>query len=147
MPAKGPVSILWQIIFVVFVPFLDLWAFYRIKKLRKYLLYVFVPQLVIGIIVTGLILGMAFEENSLEKLENFSDFGKNDELALNILGISMGLGFIIFSIYLIATWSEKWNKQFSNSWILINSDKVLIFFLKYGNLRNVDFKFKLSIIP
>jgi len=36
MPAKGSVSILWQIIFVVFIPFLDLWAFYRIKKLRKY---------------------------------------------------------------------------------------------------------------
>ena len=115
MPAKGTVSILWQIIFVVFVPFLDLWAFYRIKKLRKYLLYVFVPQLVIGIVVTGLILGMAFEENSIEKLENFSNYGKNNELALNIVGVSMGLGFIIFSIYLIVTWSERWNKQFSDS--------------------------------
>jgi len=114
MLAKGPVSILWQIIFVVFVPFLDLWAFYRIKKLKKYLLYVFVPQLVIGIIVTGLILGMAFEENSIKKLENFSGFEANNEPALNILGILMGLGFIIFSIYLIATWSERWNKQFLN---------------------------------
>ena len=78
------------------------------------MLYVFVPQLVIGIIVTGLILGMAFEENSIEKLENFSGFEANNELALNILGVLMGLGFIIFSIYLIATWSERWNKQFLN---------------------------------
>ncbi len=115
MPAKGPVSVLWQIIFVVFIPFLDLWAFYRIKKLKKYLLYVFVPQLVIGIIITGFILSVAFEENSFDKLENFSDDLDENELVLNILGISMGLGFIIFSIYLIATWSERWNKQFTDS--------------------------------
>jgi hypothetical protein len=31
--------------------------------------------------------GMAFEENILEKFENFSDFVENNELAMNILGI------------------------------------------------------------
>ena len=115
MPAKGPVSILWQIIFVVFVPILDLWAFYRIKKLKKYFLYVIVPQILISGIVIVLILGMAFEENSLEKLENFSEDLDDDELITIILGSSVGLGFTIFSIYLIATWSERWNKQFLNS--------------------------------
>ncbi len=112
MPAKGPVSVLWQIIFVVFVPILDLWAFYRIKKLKKYLLYVYVPQIVIGGIIVGLILSMAFEGNSLEKFSNFSEDLENNELALIISNILMGLGFTIFSIYLIATWSERWNKQF-----------------------------------
>ena len=115
MPAKGPVSILWQIIFVVFVPILDLWAFYRIKKLKKYLLYVYVPQFIIGGIIVSFIFGMVFEENNIEKLENFSnDLGEN-EITLVILNIVMGLGFMIFSIYLIATWSEKWNKQFTNT--------------------------------
>jgi quinol-cytochrome oxidoreductase complex cytochrome b subunit len=56
MPAKRPVSILWQIIFVVFIPILDLWAFYRIKKLRKYLLYVYLPQIIIGGVIAGFIL-------------------------------------------------------------------------------------------
>ena len=115
MPAKGPVSILWQIIFVVFVPILDLWAFYRIKKLKKYFLYVIVPQILISGIVIVLILGMAFEENSLEKLENFSEDLEDNELITIILGSLVGLGFTIFSIYLIATWSERWNKQFLNS--------------------------------
>ena len=114
MPAKGPVSVLWQIIMVVFVPILDLWAFYRIKKLKKYLLYVYVPQLLVGVIITGLIMGMAFEENGIEKLENFSEDLESNELALVIPSIVMGMGFTIFSIYLIATWSEKWNKEISN---------------------------------
>jgi len=112
MPAKGPVSILWQIIFVVFVPILDLWAFYRIKKLKKYFLYVIFPQILISGIVIVLILGMAFEGDNLEKLENFSEDLENNDLALIVLNILMGLGFTIFSIYLIATWSERWNKQF-----------------------------------
>ena len=112
MPAKGPVSVLWQIIFVVFIPILDLWAFYRIKKLKKYLLYVYVPQIVVGGIIVGIILSMAFEENSLEKLENFSEDLENNDLTLIISNILIGLGFTIFSIYLIATWSERWNKKF-----------------------------------
>ncbi len=115
MPAKGPVSVLWQIIFVVFIPILDLWAFYRIKKLKKYLLYVYVPQIIIGGIIAGLIFSMAFEGNGLEKLENFSEDLENNDLALIISNILMGLGFTIFSIYLIATWSERWNKHFLDS--------------------------------
>ncbi len=115
MPAKGPVSVLWQIIFVVFIPFLDLWAFYRIKKLKKYLIYVYVPQIIIGGIIAGLILSMAFEGNGLENLENFSEDLENNDLALIISNILMGLGFTIFSIYLIATWSERWNKHFLDS--------------------------------
>jgi hypothetical protein len=106
---------LWQIIFVVFIPFLDLWSFYRIKKLKKYLLFVYVPQIIIGGIIAGLILSMVFDLNSLEKVENFSEDLENNELALIILNILMGLGFTVFSIYLIATWSEKWNKHFLDS--------------------------------
>ncbi|MGD8708241.1 MAG: hypothetical protein PVI88_06120 [Nitrosopumilaceae archaeon] len=113
MPAKGPVSILWQILFVVFVPILDLWAFYRIKKLRRYLLFVYLPQLIIGGIITGFILSAVFEDNSLDRLENFSNDLQGNDLILVVSNIILGLGFTIFSIYLIATWSEKWNKQFT----------------------------------
>jgi hypothetical protein len=114
MPAKRPVSILWQIIFVVFVPILDLWAFYRIKKLRKYLLYVYLPQIIIGGVIAGIILSMVLEENSLDRLESFSEDLQGNDLILVVSNIVLGLGFTIFSIYLIATWSEKWNKQLSN---------------------------------
>ena len=114
MPAKGPVSILWQILFVVFVPLLDLWAFYRIKKLQRYLLYVYPPQLIIGAIIVGYILSAVFEENSLNRMEGFSNDLQGNNLILMVSNIVLGLGFAVFSIYLIATWSEKWNKKFEN---------------------------------
>lgn len=45
MPATGKVSVGWQIVFAL-IPFLDLWAFYRIRKLRKYLLFTAVPTFI-----------------------------------------------------------------------------------------------------
>jgi hypothetical protein len=57
---------------------------------------------------------MVFEENSLDRLESFSEDLQGNDLILVVSNIVLGLGFTIFSIYLIATWSEKWNKQFSN---------------------------------
>ena len=79
------------------------------------MLYVYVPQFIIAGIIVSFIIGMVFEENNIEKLENFSnDLGEN-ELILIISNIVMGLGFTILSIYLIATWSEKWNKKFTNN--------------------------------
>ena len=112
MPAKGKVSILWQILFVVFVPILDLWAFYRIQKLKKYLLYVYVPQIAVAIVIVVFVVNMVFEENGLEKVNKFSDDLNENEIMLAVASTGMGLGFTTLSIYLIATWSERWNKQF-----------------------------------
>lgn len=44
MPATRPVSLIWQIVFV-FLPILNIWVFYRIRKLQKYLAWVIAPQL------------------------------------------------------------------------------------------------------
>ena len=114
MPAKGKVSILWQIIFVVFVPIMDLWAFYRIQRLKKYLLYVYVPQIAVAIVIAVFVVNMAFEENGLEKINKFSDDLNENEIMLAVASTVMDLGFTILSIYLIVTWSEKWNKQFTS---------------------------------
>jgi hypothetical protein len=70
---KRFVGILWQKIFVVFVLFLGLWAFYRIKKLKKYLLYVYLSQFLTGGVFASLILSMTFEDNGFEKLVSFSE--------------------------------------------------------------------------
>jgi len=42
------VSVAWQIVFT-FIPVVNFWAFYRIRKLRKYVLYILVPSLIVGI--------------------------------------------------------------------------------------------------
>ena len=73
MPAKDIVGISLQKLFVVYVLFLDLWAFYRIKKLKKYSLYVYPPQFLIGGVFAAIILSMIFEDNGFEKLVRFSE--------------------------------------------------------------------------
>jgi amino acid transporter len=112
MPANGPVKIIWQIIFT-FIPILDLWAFYRIKKLRRYFLYVVIPvfaiimTIVIGVVITSMDSPM-FDDPS------FDPFMSDDPtiLTMNILMPIIEIGFHIFSIYLVYNWSKQWNKQF-----------------------------------
>ena len=45
MPAKNKVNIMWQIVFVLFIPIADIWAFYRIKKLQKSIIYLVLPSI------------------------------------------------------------------------------------------------------
>ena len=115
MPAKGPVSILWQIVFAVFIPIADIWAFYRIKKLRKAILYITLPSLALMMIALVPVLSIITEaENNPQKIEQMSeDFVSDTELNTLSIAASIGsIGILIWTIYLIATWSEQWNKQF-----------------------------------
>src|SRR5687768_11519840 len=56
MPADDKVSVAWQIVFT-FIPIVNLWAFYRIRRLRKYLLYVVVPVIVLSVLITEAFFG------------------------------------------------------------------------------------------
>ena len=111
MPAKGPVNILWQIIFT-FIPILDLYAFYRIKKLRKYFLFVVIPLLVITLGITfSFVLaelqspGFSFDDESMTS--------ENEEF-LYLIFVPVEIGFQILTIYFVYTWSKKWNEQVSD---------------------------------
>jgi len=106
LPAKGPVKIVWQIIFI-FIPVLDLWAFYRIKKLRKFILIVWIPEIVITmVIITPMIL--ASVEQSLTGSPMLDDQFLMEIILLYIIET----GFTILSIYLVYKWSKEWNRQF-----------------------------------
>ncbi|MDH3502503.1 MAG: hypothetical protein OEL69_08375 [Nitrosopumilus sp.] len=109
MPATGPVSKFWQIIFT-FIPILDLYAFYRIKKLRKYFLYVIIPFLAIVLGITfSLVLAelqsrdFSFEDDSITT--------ENEEF-LSLIFVPIEIGFHILTIYFVYTWSKQWNEQF-----------------------------------
>lgn len=103
MPAKGKVSIIWQLIFALFVTGLSLWVFYRIKKLRKITLYTLLPS------VTLIILIIIFVG---EPHLNNGDF--SNVLLVEILVSAVSLPFTILYMYFIYTWSVAWNKQFEN---------------------------------
>ena len=109
MPSKGPVKIVWQIIFI-FIPVLDLWAFYRIKKLRKFALMVWIPEIVITIaIITPIVMA------NVEQTLNGNHMVGDEFIVETILLYIVETGFTILSIYLIYKWSKEWNKQFPDT--------------------------------
>ena len=115
MPAKGPVSILWQIVFAVFIPIVDIWAFYRIKKLRKAILYITLPSIVMMIMILIPMSYIMIEAgDNPEKIEQIPENLISDT-GLNVMSIVVtigSVGILIWTIYLITTWSEQWNMQF-----------------------------------
>lgn len=108
MPADHKVSVAWQIVFT-FLPIVNLWAFYRIRKLQKYLLYVIVPSIVVSSVSYAYILS-----NPLPSFTPWGDdglaFGYDPTpfwvyVATNVIGFGLhGL-----SIYLIIVWSRQHN--------------------------------------
>ena len=109
MPAKGPVKIVWQIIFI-FIPILDLWAFYRIKKLRRFALMVWISEIIITmIIIIPIIVG------DVDQILNGNPMQDNESILTTILLYVVETGFAILSIYLIYKWSKEWNVKFPNT--------------------------------
>ena len=128
MPANGKVSIGWQIVFAIISP-INLWAFYRIKKLRLFLLFVITPSIIISsIIVAGVIYEMenptnsGFDEEGNRYPEptlppNMTPIepqvGKFNTGNYMIINIASSVGFTILSVFLVIRWSRKWNEQFA----------------------------------
>jgi len=109
MPAKGKVSLTVQTIFCI-IPILDMYAAYRIKKLRKYLA---IMILVIALPVT--IASSVFLPTNDEFLEGFVNllifyYGVDDDQFMFSVGTQIGT--ILFAIFLIRRWSKQWNSQF-----------------------------------
>lgn len=108
LPANHKVSVGWQIVFT-FIIGLNFWAFYRIGKLRKYVLYIVVPSAALS--------GVSY---SYPAPPSFSQFGDDwlaygDPDAFAVFAITTAVGFVIqgFSIYLVIIWSREHNKAFA----------------------------------
>ena len=127
MPAKGKVSIRWQIVFAIISP-TNLWAFYRIRKLRLYALYVIVPSVIISsIVVAGVFYEMNHPQKGFDDDENRypeptlpphmtsiePEVGKFNTGPYMILNIITSIGLTVLSVYLVVKWSRQWNEQFA----------------------------------
>lgn len=102
--ATGPVKLTLQTIFAV-IPYVNIWAFYRIQKLRKMLL------LTLGI-------GLAFVPVNLLVIGSLDIISLNNPLEIYsnpvfifYLVIILGIQFSI-EIYFMRRWSKKWNSKF-----------------------------------
>ena len=99
---KKPVNVNWQILFV-FIPFVWIWAFYRIDKLWKGLALMFGVGFAVALVVVFFvgfgegIMGVPGEEVSQEG-ENLS--------AILSYAIIAGVG-----IHYMRKWSKEWNEK------------------------------------
>ena len=106
--SKKPVSMREQIASGL-IPGVDIWAFYRIKKLQKSMLYITIPSIVVTVIFAM----MTF--SNYDSLQ--AGIMSNGEYvqAQGIIGIEI-ISFVILilalSNYLLRRWTKQWNQQF-----------------------------------
>lgn len=108
---EKPVSMKEQIA-STFIPGVDIWAFYRIKKFRKGTLYITIPVIAISILLTSI------------SFSNYDDFKNNvitdEEFASFQLVLSIGIiAFIaaamVIGNYFVRKWTKEWNEKFKES--------------------------------
>ena len=112
MVERKPVSVNWQTLFV-FIPFVDLWAAYRIQRLRWYLLV-----FAVGFGIAQFALSSAINDSittSIMMQDSMMNFQQDPELdalfssdVFVVLVIAEIIEFAV-RIYLIRRWSKEWN--------------------------------------
>ena len=101
---------------VLFISIAGIWAFYRIKKLQKGILYLAIPEAVLVVLLIVFMLGAMSDEGELFSFEDVDESNSDLEvitIAISIIATMGGTGLSILAIYLIFKWSEEWNKQFT----------------------------------
>ena len=91
---QAPVNIGWQIVFM-FIPFVWIYAFYRIEKLRRGLGLMF--GIFFAVIIIGAIIGVITGVSPTEYVN----------ITILYYAISAGTG-----IYYMRKWSKEWNAKF-----------------------------------
>lgn len=116
MPATRKVSVGWQVVFT-FIPIVNIWAFYRIRKLTKYFLYVIMPSIAASIIVVGYLSSSSGSLGTSFAYPGYYDIWMVfvDPASIGFVTIVSNLinaAFQAFSVYLVIVWSRKHNRSF-----------------------------------
>ena len=110
MPAEGKVSLPVQTIFCL-IPVLDMYAAYRIKKLRKYLA-IMILVIAIPVTVASEIFLPTDDEDLIEGFTNIMIFYYGVDDNQFIFSVGVQIGTVLFAIFLIRRWSKQWNAYF-----------------------------------
>ena len=116
MPATGKVNLLLQTIYC-FIPLLDLYAAYQVKRLRWYIVIILASGIVVSIIMSLVIPPIdEYDPDKLLTIDGqlnweYAMFGENRELGITNMLITEGI-LIVIAVYVIRRWSKKWNMQF-----------------------------------
>ena len=116
MPANHKVSVGWQIVFT-FLPVVNFWAFYRIRKVTKYFFYVILPSIAFTIAIVVVVLSPPSQYGYIGSLDwyegaTISPASEPTDIRVSIISNIIGIGLQLWSIYLLIIWSRQHNKQF-----------------------------------
>lgn len=104
MVKQKPVSVNWQTLFV-FIPILDLWAFYSVQKLRMALLI-----FLVGFSAAAIALNFAILGSDAFLVEDPDVIYSNSAYIGSTIGLTIAQ--YALAIYLVRKWSKEWNKKF-----------------------------------
>lgn len=107
MVKKEPVSVNWQTLFAI-IPIINLWACYRIEKLRLYLI-VIIAMLAVEFLITLMI----FDEQDFDCFWSLIECEQTpyDRLVMYLeIVVSSAI-----SIVLIRKWTKEWNSKISKN--------------------------------
>ena len=109
-PREGKtVNVTWQVVFMFITP-LNIWAFYRIKKLTKAAIYALIPSFLTQIVwYYHFFDPIKYLVNGLPYINEEGAIIAKDPILNVVLLITFGI--FIFTIYLGYRWSKQWNKQ------------------------------------
>lgn len=109
MVKQKQVNLTYQMIFAI-VPYLNLYAFYRVQKLRIFLLISIGISLGVLSVITTIAMMVTYAgggEDFITEFENLMVFWKS----IPIIIISH-VGVALINIFLVRRWSKKWNEPF-----------------------------------
>ena len=110
MPAKEKVSLSVQTIFCL-IPILDMYAAYRIKKLRRYLV-IMILVIAVPVSIASAVFLPTNDEDIVEGFTNVMIFYYGVDDRQFIFSVGVQIGTVLFAIFLIRRWSKQWNMQF-----------------------------------
>ncbi len=107
MVEKEPVNINWQTLFAI-IPVINLWACYRIEKLRLYLI-VIIAILVVEFLITQVTL----DEQDFECYWGLIECEMNNRITY-LISVLLVIEAVI-SIVLLRKWSQEWNAKLAKN--------------------------------
>ena len=106
MVKQEPVSVGWQIVFI-FIPFVSIWAYYRIEKLAYGIL--------LGLGLSGLTYAIMFSLIGMMYVLDPSNSNSSFGIFYLIAIIAMYVIPIWIQVHFMLKWSRTWNQKVSHS--------------------------------
>ncbi len=113
MVKDEPVSLLRQTIYCL-IPLLDIYAAYRVTRLRKYLLIMILVGIPVSI-ADSMLFAIDITNEDLEDLEAFDMLFYGYDTNHFIATVVAWVGFILLAIFLVRRWSKQWNQKFETT--------------------------------